>query len=94
MDNIKDIIQDVIGKMAQQEPQANIKVERIWKNILEEQELKHTKIVGMKEGNIFAHVDSPAWLYQMRIRRSKILERLKDEIPDIKSIRFKIGKIQ
>ena len=57
-------------------------------------ELKHTKIIGIKEDGLLVCVDSPAWLYQMRIRQTKILEQLKAEIPYIKYIRFKMGKIK
>ena len=91
MDNIKDIVHQVIGKIAERTPQPQEKIDRIWQNILEKQELKHTQLSGIKDGQLFVNVDSPAWLFQMNIRKAKIIERLKTEMPDIKSIRFKIG---
>ncbi|VAX37471.1 hypothetical protein MNBD_UNCLBAC01-533 [hydrothermal vent metagenome] len=92
MDNVKNIIQDVIGKIANREKQEYEKIERIWQNILKEQELKHTHLSGVKDGVVFVLVDSPAWLYQMKIRKRRILDRLKDEIEEIKNIYFKLGK--
>ena len=94
MDNIKDIINKVIGDMADHNPDTYSKAERIWWNLLNEQEHKHTKFLGVNKGTVSVCVDSPAWLYQMRMRKTKILKQLKEEIPDIKFISFKIGSIQ
>lgn len=94
MDNIKDIVDTVIGNMAQQKPDIHNKIERIWANLLNEKELKHTRILGVKENGLLVLVDSPAWLYQMRIRQTRILVQLKEELPQIKYIRFKMGKIK
>jgi len=94
MDDIKDVVNKVIGNIAEKNPCSYDKVERIWQNLLTKQELKHTKLFGVKEETLFVCVDSPAWLYQMRMRKLKILKRLKDELIDIKQIRFKIGTIK
>jgi len=94
MDDIKNVVNKVIGNIAEKKPSSHDKVERIWQNLLTKQELKHTKLFGVKEETLFVHVDSPAWLYQMRMRHFKILKRLKEEVSDIKQIRFKIGMIQ
>lgn len=94
MDNIKDVVNQVIEKISIKQPVEQGKIDRIWQNVLNEQELKHTCLEGIKDGKLSVNVDSPAWLYQMQIRRTKILERLKDELPDIKSVFFRIGKIK
>ncbi len=94
MDDIKDVVTKVIGNIAEKNPCSYDKVERIWQNLLTKQELKHTKLFGVKEKTLFVCVDSPAWLYQMRMRKIKILKRLKEELLDIKQIYFKIGTIK
>jgi predicted nucleic acid-binding Zn ribbon protein len=94
MEDIKEIINKVIGDLAEKKPDVHNKVERVWQNLLNGQELKHTKLVGINEGTLSVFVDSPAWLYQMRIRQTKILKQLKEDAPDIKYIQFKIGKIK
>jgi hypothetical protein len=94
MDNIKDVINKVIGGIAGKSPDAHNKINRIWLNLLTEQELKHTKLMGVNEGTLSVSVDSPAWMYQMRIRQTKILKQLKEEVSEIKQIRFKIGTIK
>ena len=94
MDDIKDVINKVIGSMAEKNPDTHDKVGRIWQNLLNEKELKHTKLTGIKEDTLLVNVDSPAWMHQMRIRQSKIVRQLKEEIPGIKYIRFKIGSVK
>ena len=93
MDNIEDIIKNVIGKIADHKQEDHQKLQRIWMNLLNETELKHTQIVGVKDGNLAVNVDSPAWLYQLNTRKRKILAQLKEEISTIENIRFRIGKI-
>ncbi len=94
MDNIKDVINKVIGGIADKNPSTHDKIDRIWKNLLTEQELKHTKLSGISEETLSVCVDSPAWMHQMRIRQTKILKQLKEEVSNIKHIRFKIGTIK
>lgn len=91
MDDIKDIINKVIGDIAGKNPDVHNKADRIWQNLLTKQELKHTKLVGINQGTLWVNVDSPAWLYQMKIRQTKLVKQLKEEVPDIHGIRFKIG---
>ena len=94
MDNIKDVINKVIGGIADKNPNIHDKIDRIWKNLLTEQELKHTKLTGINEETLSVCVDSPAWMHQMRTRQTKILRQLKEEVSEIKHIRFKIGTIK
>ena len=94
MDNIEDIVKNVIGQMADKKLEEYKKIDRLWINILTEGELNHTKLIGVKDGLISVVVDSPAWLYQMNIRKNTILRELKEEIPTLDTIRFRIGKIK
>ncbi len=93
MDNIKTIVNAVIGKMAVKEIDKSKKIDRIWENTLGKQEYKHTRLEGINVGVVSVLVDSPAWLYQMRVRKRRILERLQKEIENIKDIKFKIGRV-
>lgn len=93
MDNIEDIIKNVIGDMASRKMEEHDKIHRLWMNVLSETELKHTKLLGVKDGRLAVIVDSPAWLYQMNTRKRKILQLLKEEVETIESIYFKVGKI-
>ncbi len=93
MGSIKDIIPQVMGEMAGKRHHSQERLEGTWQGILEKGEAKHTKIAGIKEGKVFVWVDSPAWLYHMKTRQAKTLERFQKEWPDIQSIHFKIGRV-
>ena len=93
MDNIKDIINNVVGKLASQQEISPDKIHRAWKAILTEKKQKHTSITGYKDGWLTVQVDTPTWLYQMKVEKLKILKQLQEEVPDLKNIRFKIGKV-
>ncbi len=94
MDNMKDIVSSVIGKLSLGQVYDHDKLQNLWGNMLNNLEKQHTKIIGLNEGNLTVHVDSPAWLYQMKIKRVMLTKRLKQEDFDIKSIFFKIGKVK
>ena len=93
MDNIKDVINQVIAQMARHEPSSDGTIERLLVSLLSESERKHTKFIGFKNGHLSFYVDSSAWLFQMNIRKNKILEKLQEEKPEIKNISFQIGKV-
>ena len=90
MDNISDIINDVIKKMSSSQPITEDKLGRVWNNVLEENESGHTRLVGIKEGELSIEVDSPAWLYKMKMKRLSILKKLQEDLPEIKEITFRI----
>ena len=94
MDNIKDIVSQVIKKASTKKDGAANDLEEIWQSLLDKKEMEHTKILGMKDDRLWVEVDSPAWLYQMNLRRIKILRGLSREIPQIKSLYFKVGKVK
>ena len=94
MENIKDILQQVFEKMVQKQTQPQDQLERIWLSVLRKGEEKHLKLLGLKNDTLFVDVDSPAWLFQMRIQKKKILDKFQEQIPEIKNISFKIGKVK
>lgn len=94
MDNIKDVVNKVIGGIAQKNPASNEKIQRIWENLLTKHELKHTKITGLDKNTLSINVDSPAWLYEMRTKQHKILKKIKEEVEEIRHIRFQIGSVK
>ena len=93
MDNIKDVVNRVIAQMAKHESTGDDTLERLLGNLLSDLEKKHTKLIGLKNGQVSFYVDSSAWLFQMNIRKNKILEKLQEDKPEIKNISFKIGKV-
>ena len=93
MDNIGDIVKNIIGRMAQRQPDAQHQLEQAWTEILDDKKRSHTRLIGIKDGKVSVLVDSPAWLYQMNINREMILKKLREKIPEVTQIHFNVGKI-
>ena len=93
MDNIKDIINNVIGRISEKKFADDGKLERVWQNVISEVDFKHTKIIGIKDGVLSVHVDNPTRLYKLKLNRRKILNAIKEELVDIENIIFKLGKV-
>lgn len=94
MDQIKDIVSKVIGNMASGKPEIQTKIQRIWQSVFDKKTLVHSAIIGLQKGKLIVHVDSPAWLFQMNLQKRKILEKLKEDVPQLEHIHFKIGKVK
>ena len=94
MEQIKDIVSQVITHISSGRPEIHNKIQRIWQNLFDKKTTQHTAIVGLQKGKLIVNVDSPAWLFQMNLQRRKVLERLKEEIPELAYIHFKIGKVK
>ena len=94
MDDIKDIIKTVVGKISSQRASGQKDIVSVWENILKKKERTHAKISGLKEGQLMVNIDSSAWLYQFNIKKKKILEEIQKEIPEVQKIYFRIGKTQ
>lgn len=94
MDSIKDIIPQVVGKMVRsrnQQAGERGSLEQIWQDILEKQELRHARLGGQRDGNLLVFVDSPARAYHLRMGKAKILKQIREKIPEIKDITFKVS---
>ena len=94
MEQIKDIVSSVIAAMANGRPEIQNKIRAIWEKAWDAKTLKHTSISGLEKGRLLVHVDSPAWLFQMNLKKREVLGKLKSEIPELSHIHFKIGKVK
>lgn len=92
MEEIKEIVKTVLENISSKSPQGMQPVEKIWDGLLKEKERRHTRIIGLKNGQLLVSVDAPAWLFQLNLKKRKITENLQRECPEIKGISFKIGK--
>jgi len=93
MEKIKNIIPEVVKTLSRKEPQEETKIQRVWDNLLDGKVKKHTKLFGIKEGKIMVCVDSPAWMFHLNLKKNKLLKEIKEEIPELTEICFKIGKV-
>ncbi len=93
MDEIKDIIKNVVGKLSTQAPQKQQEILDAWERVTNNLERKHTKITRFQNKILTVHVDAPAFLYQINLKKKKILKRLQEENINVEKVYFRIGKI-
>jgi hypothetical protein len=93
MDNIKNILDTVIGKISDRKPQDNDNIQRLWNSLLNPSDINHTRVVDFKSGCLIIHVDSPAKLYQIKLKYRTLVDNLKEMLPDFQKLVLKIGKV-
>jgi len=86
MDNIKDVLQSVMGQLAVSEGSDRRNIEDIFCRALNPQEQEHVRFSGMKNGKLFIHVDSSAWLFQMRTKQQRLLKEIQQQVPEVTQI--------
>ncbi len=83
---IKDIIANVIHDMS---AGSRKDLAALWQGICPQ----GTRVVDLKEGIALIHVDSSARLVHLNARRSVLLKTVQSQFPQVKDLRFKVGKI-
>ncbi|MDP2652447.1 MAG: DciA family protein [Candidatus Omnitrophota bacterium] len=95
MDDIRNIVDSVLKNLSSRtQPTVQEEIQKAWERIVKDQGLKHARVAGFHDGVLNIHIDSPAWLYQLNLKRKKITEDMQKSVPDVKKIYFKIGKVQ
>ena len=90
MDAIKDIIPRVIGPLSKKEITPG-DIVAAWQRLAGG--TKTSCVAAFKDGYLTIHVDSATRLMKMNLQKADYLDDLKSKWPDIKDIRFKVGKI-
>ena len=95
MELIKDTIQQLIEEWKTQKkllPKDDI-AQIVYKT-LSAKEREHVRLIYCRNGILGLAVDSSAWLYQLTLHKTKLLDKLNKKIKDmqrIKDVRFHIG---
>ena len=93
MEQIKEIVNKVIEKLASDKT-ASIQQEwRALQEIVGKKFIKHTMIEGLRDGKLFIRVDSPVLLFHLNLKRSRILEKLQKINKDLKTIDLRMGRV-
>lgn len=66
-----------------------------WRAMLPEELNRHCRITGLSSGQLEVKVDSPSYMYELRLCSSQLLETLERHCPGarISRIKFSIGKV-
>ena len=95
MELIKDTIQQLIEEWKTQKkllPKDDIA--QIVHKTLSLKEREHVRLIYCRNGVLGLAVDSSAWLYQLTLHKTKLLDKLNKQMKDmprIKDVRFHIG---
>jgi predicted nucleic acid-binding Zn ribbon protein len=90
---VKDVLPGVFENISRRNIQDQISLEKRWQEIVGGDADKAV-IVGSKDGCVFVNVDCSTRLFQMRVRKQRILSAIQEQHKDINNIVFKIGKVK
>lgn len=90
--SIKDVLPEVIAHISSDTLSDQIKLDKAWQEIAG-RETGKSVVSGSRNGSVFVTVDSPARLYQWKIRRQAVLRKLQETCPSVQNVVFKIGKV-
>ena len=93
MENIKDIVNKVLGEISTHQPTIQSQIQDVFQNVLNPTEIKKISIAGCKDGDVLVFVESSAMMYQMNLRKPKLLKEFQEKALNVKNISFKIGKV-
>ena len=89
---LKDVIKNLSGKGRVSEEE----VGEAWVKAAGEKAAGHTKPVSIKKSILTINVDNSGWLYELTIKKGKLLGKLDGKIrgKQLKGLRFRIGEIK
>ena len=89
---VKDIIKDLSGKGRVSEEE----IRSAWEEAAGHRAASHTKPVSIKKSVLTVNVDNSGWLYELTIKKGKLLKNLDGKIrgKHLKGLRFRIGEIK
>lgn len=93
MESIRDIIPHVIENLALKKPNTSRNIHEVWK-IAAGNQAEHCTVRDLQKGMLRVNVDSSARMFELSTRKNDLINNLKNEIPDIKDIIFKVGKVK
>ena len=66
------------------------RISEIWAQLLPEEMAKHCRIADFAAGVLVVAVDSPSYMYELRISSNQLVEYLRRECPEVKLRAMKI----
>jgi len=91
---IGDITKSVIQSLSEGGHAKGEQVKALWAEAVGERFTKHAQPRSFKKNKLVVAVDSSSWLYELTLRKKKILDKLKEDLGDeIKELQFRIGEL-
>ena len=91
-----DLLSRLISRRGFTQDQFNDELQTAWQTVAGKQFAGKTQATVIKRGTLEVLVDSSPAMQQLAFCKTRLLKQLQVELPDaqIKSIRFKVGKIR
>lgn len=92
---IKDITKKVIGLLSGERQKKEEKIKEAWENAVGKRFSSHTQPTSLRKKKLIVSVDSSSMLYELTMRKRKIVAKLKKDLKDdITEIQLRIGEIE
>jgi hypothetical protein len=90
VDEIKNIVSQVIGRMASHQGEAFQDIQKAWEKIAG---AKGSRVAEFKDGSLTIYADTSMRMVRLNLNKQSLLQQLNQEFPSIKKICFKVGTI-
>jgi hypothetical protein len=90
---VKDVLPGVMARLSGDNVRDQINLEKAWHEVAGP-EAVGSAFTGFKNGCVYVTVDSPARLYQWKMRKAATMRRLCEKCPGVNNISFKIGTLK
>jgi predicted nucleic acid-binding Zn ribbon protein len=93
--NFKETLSKVIEDINKKVYNKNEIISKLWNKNTDKEIETHTQIVTIKDKTLFIKADSPAWIYEVKSKKNKIIENINREAKKeiLKDIKVKLGDL-
>lgn len=91
---IKDILGSVISSLSGEKRGRIDRLVEAWKHA-SDKAYSHTRLASFKAKRLVVNVDSPAWMYELNLRKQQLLGALNKQLKEeqVKEIILRIGEV-
>lgn len=94
MDSIKTILPHILKDIKRKQGYSKEEIESLWVHSVKKNMALHSQANFLKNGKLYVSVENPAWLYELRINKKQILEKLNKKSENkIKDVSLRVGDI-
>jgi predicted nucleic acid-binding Zn ribbon protein len=93
--SIKDVAKDIIKNLSKERHSKEDRIKEAWEKAAGKKFCAHAQPVSFRKKRLVVNVDSSGWLYELTMRKQKIVSRLRKMLKDdFRELQFRIGRIE
>ena len=94
MEEVKDIVKSVVADLTRKHRREDLdRAQKAWKRCVGPAAFVHSRIVHLTKERIRVNVDSSAWLYDLNLRKGRIVRELARSL-NIKEVSLRLGEVR